>query len=146
MLRTYIFDIDNTIANNSKRIHHLHQKPKNWDAWYKESQHDTPYWEIIELMDLAVSHDIKVVLCTGRDEFCRDDTVNWLADHDIPYDKLYMRPLGDRRDDSVVKRDLLKQIREDGYDPVLVFEDRDRVVQMWRDEGLRCLQVAPGNF
>ena len=33
-----------------------------------------------------------------------------------------------------------------GYNPLLVFEDRDRVVQMWRDAGLKCLQVKPGEY
>ena len=27
-----------------------------------------------------------------------------------------------------------------------VFDDRDKVVKMWRDSGLTCMQVAPGNF
>ena len=40
----------------------------------------------------------------------------------------------------------IKKILEDGFDPVLVFEDRDRVVQMWRDAGLKCLQVKPGEY
>lgn len=145
-MKTYIFDIDNTIADNSKRIHHLHKQPKDWSAWHSESDTDTPYWEVVDLIDMAVDAGVKVVLCTGRDEFCRDATIEWLDVHCIHYDKLYMRPEGDRRDDSVVKRDLLKSIRADGYDPVLVFEDRDRVVAMWREEGLRCLQVNPGNF
>jgi predicted secreted acid phosphatase len=145
-MKTYIFDIDNTIANNEHRIHHLLQEPKNWDQWHKEHHLDTPYWEIIDLLNMAIDNGIKIVLCTGRDSMCREDTIEWLKEHNIYYDDLYMRPLGHREDDSEVKRKLLKQIREDGYDPVLVFEDRDRVVEMWREEGLRCLQVAPGNF
>lgn len=145
-MKTYIFDIDNTIANNQHRVHYLHETPKNWNEWHKNHHLDTPYWEIIDLMEMALDNGIRIVLCTGRDEKVRDETRKWLEEHDIHYHHLYMRPLGDRRDDSEVKRELLKQIRADGYDPVLVFEDRDRVVAMWREEGLRCLQVAPGNF
>ena len=145
-MKTYIFDIDNTIANNSKRIHYLNQEPKDWKSWHQEHHLDTPYWEIIEIMDMARSNGIKIVLLTGRDEFCRKETVDWLATHGIEYDELFMRPLGNREDDSEMKRKKLKEIRALGYDPVCVFEDRDRVVAMWREEGLRCLQVAPGNF
>ena len=29
---------------------------------------------------------------------------------------------------------------------VAVFDDRDKVVKMWREIGLTCMQVAPGNF
>ena len=28
----------------------------------------------------------------------------------------------------------------------LAFDDRDRVVAMWREEGVPCFQVAPGDF
>lgn len=28
----------------------------------------------------------------------------------------------------------------------MVFDDRDKVVAMWRRQGLTCLQVAPGDF
>jgi len=28
----------------------------------------------------------------------------------------------------------------------MVFDDRDKVVNMWRENGIPCLQVAPGNF
>jgi len=31
-------------------------------------------------------------------------------------------------------------------DVVAVFDDRDKVVNMWREIGLTCMQVAPGNF
>jgi len=27
-----------------------------------------------------------------------------------------------------------------------VFDDRDKVVKMWRNQGLRCCQVAEGDF
>ena len=28
----------------------------------------------------------------------------------------------------------------------MVFDDRQKVVDMWREIGLTCMQVAPGNF
>lgn len=37
-------------------------------------------------------------------------------------------------------------MRDKGLDPKLVFDDRTRVVDMWRQEGLRAVQVAPGDF
>ena len=29
---------------------------------------------------------------------------------------------------------------------ICTFDDRDKVVNMWRENGLTCMQVAPGNF
>ena len=57
-----------------------------------------------------------------------------------------MRAEGDRRQDDLVKSDLLDKIRIDGFDPVIAFDDRDKVVKMWRERGLRCLQVDRGDF
>jgi hypothetical protein len=36
--------------------------------------------------------------------------------------------------------------QKDIDDVVCVFDDRQKVVDMWRDMGLTCMQVAPGNF
>jgi hypothetical protein len=41
---------------------------------------------------------------------------------------------------------MLDKIRLDGYNPTLVFDDRSRVVEMWRKNGIKCFQVAEGNF
>jgi predicted kinase len=39
---------------------------------------------------------------------------------------------------------MLDKIREDGYEPFIVIDDRPSVVNMWREAGLICLQTAPG--
>lgn len=146
-MKTYLWDIDGTIANTDHRNHHLNGEKKNWSAWYSEQKKDVPYWEIVDIMAMSYAVGIKNVLCTGRDESNREGTIEWLKNHDIFfYHDLFMRPKGDRRDDTIVKKELLDRIREKGYNPVCVFEDRDRVVKMWRDEGLRCLQVKPGDY
>jgi hypothetical protein len=59
---------------------------------------------------------------------------------------LLMRRDGDRRQDAVVKREALQDIRGRGYHPTIAIEDRDQVVKMWREEGLTCLQCAEGNY
>jgi len=146
MMKCWIVDIDGTIANTEHRIHYITDGHKNWDAWHANSHKDEPIEEIVELLDMATANDIKIVLCTARDEKCREDTLKWLDANDIPWDALYMRKLGDRRYDDIVKFELLEQIYEAGYNPVLVLEDRNRVVKMWRDAGLRCLQVSYGDF
>ncbi len=57
-----------------------------------------------------------------------------------------MRPEKDYRDDGTIKAELLDKILADGWEPWLVVEDRQRVVDMWRARGLTCLQCAPGDF
>jgi uncharacterized HAD superfamily protein len=142
----YIVDIDGTIANTEHRIHYITNGHKDWKSWHANAHKDEPINEVVQILDLASSAGINIVLCTARDEKCREDTLNWLQYNDIPFDALYMRKLGDRRDDDIVKFELLEQIYEAGYNPILVLEDRNRVVKMWRSAGLRCLQVADGDF
>jgi len=85
---------------------------------------------------------------SGRRESEREVTKQWLYKHGLWMhpQKLYMRQVGDRRTDVEVKRELLAQIRKDGYEPIVVLDDRASVVAMWREEKLTCLQVAEGDF
>ena len=142
-----IFDIDGTLANIQHRIHFLKTKPKNWNKFNRGLAEDSPYEDIIWLLKLMQSAGKRIVICSGRSEYQRAATEKWLAEvANVTYEKLYMRASDDYRDDSIVKKELLDQMRSEGYDPVMAIDDRDRVVNMWREQGIRCLQVAPGNF
>lgn len=140
---TVIVDVDGTIANCEHRMHYIKVKPKNWPAFIEASKYDEPYHEIV-LLVMLLSHQFKIVIVTARSEAERQITVDWLRDFAKLggfYDKLYMRDDKDYRKDDIVKHELLQQIRNDGFDPFMALEDRDHVVAMWRQNGLRCLQV-----
>ena len=147
-----IVDIDGTIADNSHRVHHINSVqnniPKNWKVYLSEIKNDTTHDDIIFILTAIKDAGAKLVLCTGRNEDEREDTWQWLESHNIMhlFDNLYMRPINDYRPDDVIKLELLDKIRKDGYNPRIVFEDRSRVVDMWRKNGLRCLQVQSGDF
>jgi len=89
---------------------------------------------------------IEIILVSGRDEICREETEAWLYLHDIPYQKLFMRPQGSYEDDRLVKQRIYEEHIKDAHDVLFVLDDRDKVVKMWRELGLKCLQVADGNF
>ena len=69
----------------------------------------------------------------------------WLVKYIKDCDKLLMRKNNDNRKDSIIKLELFKEICND-YNIVCAIDDRQQVVDLWRSIGLRCLQVAPGNF
>jgi hypothetical protein len=74
-------------------------------------------------------------------------TKAWLAVNEIPYDALYMRKANDYRKDAIIKLELYEAYVKDKYDILMVLDDRDQVVRMWREElGLPCFQVDYGNF
>jgi len=146
MLNCWIFDIDGTLADTSNRQHFLDNGKKDWDGWFRNIGDDPVHDDVAQFYDYAISQGIRVIICTGRDEAYREATESWLAANQLLADIVYMRPLGDRRDDSVIKKEMLDDMRSKGYNPVMVFEDRDRVVKMWRENGIRCMQVASGDF
>lgn len=141
-----IFDIDGTLANIDHRRHHVVATPKNWGA-FQELAHLDGIFEPVAVLARSLpllAH--RVILCSGRGEQERPVTEVWLKQHQIPYSKLYMRTEKDYRADDVIKAELLARMRADGFRPELAFDDRDRVVAMWRANGIICAQVADGNF
>ena len=144
----YIVDIDGTVADASHRVHHIKTSPKDWDAFFGAAMHDKPIKALQTLLqDLKFNYAVKFIYVSGRPAKYMRDTLNWLDLHEFPMgSRIYMRPDGDRRDDDIVKAELLQQVRADGWEPILAFDDRDRVVKMWRSNGVPCLQVAEGDF
>jgi phosphoglycolate phosphatase-like HAD superfamily hydrolase len=139
-----IFDIDGTLADVSERIHHVRKKPKNWDAFFEGMAQDRAVRSIVRLCNLMFDSGFKVILCSGRNEEHRAETIEWLNKQGVRYHELLLRRDGDRRSDVAVKREILAGI--DKSRVLFVVEDRSRVVEMWRSEGLVCLQCAPGEF
>ena len=76
----------------------------------------------------------------------REDTEYWLDFHNVPYDELIMRKDKDFRPDNEAKKDLYEEYIKDKFEIEFVLDDRDRVVKMWRELGLRVLQVEEGDF
>lgn len=147
LTKVIVFDIDGTIANVEHRRHWVASKPKNWAAWnaamHLDTVHDDIKWMLESFHNRA---DTRIILCSGRGEETRAVTEQWLADNDIYHDRLYMRSAKDNRKDSIVKVELLEQIRKDYGEPFLWIDDRDQVVRAIRAEGVRVLQVCDGNF
>lgn len=143
-----IFDIDGTLSDPTHRLRFItEQEPKDWDAFYAACGDDAPINEALDVL-AVLDAEHKVILATGRVESTRETTLEWFARHRIYADEmpLYMRKDGDHRPDTVVKREMLDQMRADGWEPTLAIEDRASVVAMWREAGLLCWQVAEGNF
>lgn len=112
--------------------------------WHRVGE-DVAHEDIVELYRLYQDKGYKMIILSGRDEVCRSETEEWLATYVGDYHKLIMRKEKDSRKDSIIKLELFKEICND-YNIVCAIDDRQQVVDVWRSIGLRCLQVAPGNF
>ena len=149
--RAIIVDLDGTLSNPEKRLHHLDGEP-NWPAFHDEMDSDASYPAIVSLVRAlyrATEEGCEfeaIVLVTAR----HDDpkyvakTKAWLEVEDVPYHALYMRRDMDTRPDAVVKQEILQRMLEDGYEPVLAIDDRDSVLDMWRSFGITTLKCGAG--
>lgn len=138
-----IVDIDGTIALRPNTPGA--RGPFNWDRVLE----DEPNQIVIDVLKAWITRwpDNRVILVSGRDSICRVDTEAWLFGNKVPYHDLYMRPQGSFEKDTVVKKKIYNEYIKPYFRVEFVLDDRDSVVQMWREElNLTCFQVAPGAF
>lgn len=139
------FDLDGTLANIEHRLHFIQNKPANWPAFFDACVDDVPNPQIMAVCHRLIWSGCAVEIWSGRSDRVRAQTEAWLDRHSINHTILRMRKDGDYRADDVVKGEWFDALPEDAR-PVLAFDDRQRVVDMWRSRGVVCCQVAPGDF
>jgi FMN phosphatase YigB (HAD superfamily) len=149
----YIFDLDGTLADCKHRQRILDEKYDNnrWRRFYAACDKDAPIHPVIQTME-RLRRFADVWIFSGRSAEVRDKTVAWLTENTsfMSWEletALMMRQEGDHRADDIVKREWLDgMLWDDRQRLVATFDDRDRVVAMWRAAGVPCFQVAPGDF
>jgi hypothetical protein len=149
----YIFDLDGTLARIDHRRHLVESSPKRWREFYAACPGDLPNEPVLRTAAGLFSAGAEVRVWSGRSDEVRRETVTWLARHapwlfggltDAP---LLMRDARDHQPDVKLKRSWLHALpAADRSRLVAVFDDRSSVVGMWREEGVACFQVAPGDF
>ncbi len=145
-MKIAIVDIDGTVADINHRLHFIEKYPRDYDGFYDACVDDTPITAVIDLVRALKMDNYYIIFVTGRPDTHRRETGLWLTENFIPYDQLLMRKGGDYRKDTVIKKEILAIIRAEYGEPEFALDDRASVVRMWRDNGVKCLQVAPGDF
>lgn len=142
-----LFDIDGTLALIDHRRAFLERDHPDWKSFNAAMGDDTPNPPIVALYrTLWASNDYELILVSGRGEESRALTEQWLAWNEIPFEALLMRPLNDSRPDTDIKHEILCRLRAQGNRILFVVDDRQSVVDMWRANGVVCLQCAQGDF
>ena len=145
-MRNIVFDVDGTIANCDHRRVHITNGNNDWDSFRDQTVNDTPIQDVCDIARDHVANGDNVMFVSARNNAQRDITLQQINDWigiDDPI--LFMRPDGDFRPDNVFKRDILEFLRQDdilGGNPDIVYDDRNQVVDMWRDNGVNCIQVV----
>jgi len=139
-----IIDLDGTLADIRHRRDQL-TKNNDWKKFNSEMHLDgLNSWckEIIE--KFKKSH--KVLIVTGRSQDFSDSTEKWLLKHDVFFSKIFYRESEDYRDDTIIKKEIYENKIKPNFLPLFVVDDRLKVVRMWRELGLVCLQCDVGDF
>lgn len=129
-----IMDIDGTLAD-MRGI----RKPYEWSRVGEDKviEHVANYARFIHS---DCNHDL--ILFSGRDGSCRQETEDWLAENHIGYDALYMRPTGSMINDSILKETMYMQHIHKHYRVDHVVDDRKQVCLMWESMGFKVMNVG----
>ncbi len=150
-----IFDLDGTLAliDDRRALATKDNGKMDWDVFFNPDNIglDLPNLPVIKMAKTLHDQGFNIVIFSGRSKATKTATAKWLDKHNVPFNVMKMRPTGHPW--AFMPDDKLKQQWLDDIFPgtdkdriLTVFDDRDKVVNMWRDNGLTCFQVAPGNF
>jgi hydroxymethylpyrimidine pyrophosphatase-like HAD family hydrolase len=145
-----VCDLDGTLANIDHRVHLAENK--QWDEFNARSVDDTVNSDVVAFLEMALDANYNVLLLTGKSAKWAGLTQEWLVDRvvDTLFDHLIMRPEGDFTPDHEVKPRMLIEffgsIEKARESVLFVLEDRDRVVEAWRNLGFYCWQPRAGGY
>ncbi|MBR2246343.1 MAG: AAA family ATPase [Bacilli bacterium] len=130
-----IADMDSTLCVN------LTKRPFYTDGWKEKLIYDTPLAGPISILRAQkMTGTCDVIIVTGRREDGRETTEEWLETYNVPYDRLYMRGITDYTKGDVFKEKILKEFILPKYNVLFALEDDNKCSQMYRRNGLICLQ------
>lgn len=150
MKNTVVVDLDGTLSDGHARYPLVSGKHRDYAAFHARLGEDPVNEWCRDLIRGMMEIGKRVVFVSARPTSVtlKDGTVfdvlgatrDWLAKHEIRYHALHLL----RGEDSTPDQELKSAwLNEYGKDRVLfVVDDRQKVVDMWRAEGMTCLQCA----
>lgn len=140
-----IFDFDSTLSSVVHRQHLVTEFPKDWSKFHGSMVLDAPLEHTIRKLRAHKKAGDKIIILTMRPERFRPFSERWLRAHNIPYDKLYMRPEGDFRAGDASKLGIYRDEIAPAYDVEYAYDDRPEVLGMWKAVGVKAVPVSdPG--
>jgi len=150
-----VFDLDGTIADVRHRMHYIRPNPavdpvtgkkvkRRFDLFHAACVDDGVIEPVAALYRRFVADpDVTVVVLSGRDHATLDATVDWFDRMGLPQpDELLLKQGDQGLPDVEQKRVRANQLENKYGRPIdMVFEDRQRVVAMWKERGTFVFDV-----
>ncbi len=113
----------------------------DWNSFYQACDQDKPINPAIEiLIVLWIKEGEELEIWSGRSESVRNKTEKWLNKNIFSFGieicPLKMRSVGDSTPDDVLKEKWLDEVLSEGKTIDYVFDDRPKVIRMWRKKGI----------
>jgi hypothetical protein len=140
-----IVDIDGVVADVRHRVRHLQDWPADWASFFAAAGLDLPLPVGVARVRALEDSGHEIVWLTGRPEWLRDITEDWLADQGLPAGTLLMRPNADRRPARSLKAGIVRALSDGRPVPghaagpprsiAIVVDDDSLVVERLRADG-----------
>lgn len=140
-----ICDLDGTLCNIEHRLKYARGEQKDWGKFFAGIPEDTLRQDVVDqLVNTSLEHGARILYVSARPEKYRKDTEDWFEKNGVVgHYMLIMRPDNDSRDDTIVKAEIYDKYLKN-LDIVAVFDDRPKVIRMWREKGLNVIDVGQG--
>jgi phosphoglycolate phosphatase-like HAD superfamily hydrolase len=152
-MKNIIFDLDGTLAliDDRRALSTKDNGKIDWDIFFDPNNInlDKPNHPVIKVAQMFKDSGFRIVILSGRLKTTKDVTKKWLQKFNVPFDVIKMRPDNNQfkfMPDDDLKQGWLDTLFTNKDDVFAVFDDRKKVVDMWRSNGLNVFQVADGNF
>jgi hypothetical protein len=136
-----IFDIDGVLADVRHRVHWVERRPKKWVDFFQAAPDDGLLDGGRDHMAAALASGLDIMYLTGRPEWCRRDTVQWLAQHNLPSAPLHMRPDDDHRAARFYKLEIAQSLAAE-HEIVEIIDDDSAVVALLRGNGFTVIHAT----
>jgi beta-phosphoglucomutase-like phosphatase (HAD superfamily) len=145
--RAVIWDLDGTLANDRARAHFVEVergRARDWHSYFDAIDTDPPIAASMEVLRAMHAAGNRILFLTGRPDYTRPKTERWLEANGLTeYDRLIMRPDGERRPAGWFKAEVVDRLRDE-YELVCAFEDRIDVAEHLRAAGVPVFLYGAG--
>ena len=135
-----IVDMDGTLCDVSTVLH-LQAKSDGFTAFHQGCAQCPPHLAVVEWCIGHHSRGHEILVVTGRDDWTRQLTLQWLSQHlPVPIAGLHMRADGDFRSNTDLKRDIQSVLALE-YDIRAAIDDDPEIVELWLKVGIPAAMV-----
>lgn len=148
-MQNIIVDLDGTLALEAHRRHYI--ASHGWEKYFEHIVDDIPNPAVLKMLQDLSKHGYNIFIFTSRPEQYREITSKWLAKFDMPPHFMEMRAVehtnllgGDwqaKLSDNDLKLAMLERHNLNWGNTLMVLEDRDEMVDFYRNLGFNCWQV-----